>query len=103
MHSPKYFAYLIGRAINTFPVKTPEGKVKAVNYLLPYIRRVPQAIVRDELANNVAQRLGIDSALVRQELRHFATNRSIPFKPAAEPQVSEAEKIIVRLLAPGEF
>ena len=101
MQSPKYFPYLIGRAINAFPVKTPEGKAKAVNYLLPYIRRVPQAIVRDELANDVAQRLGIDSALVRQELRHAATNRAVPIKPPADPQISEAEKILVRLLAPG--
>jgi DNA primase len=101
MHAPKYFPYLISRAAATFPVKTPEGKAKAVNYLLPYIRRVPQAIIRDELANDVAQKLGIDSALVRQELRHAATNRAAQFKAAPEPQVSEAEKIIVRLLAPG--
>ena len=99
--APNYFPYLISRAATTFPVKTAEGKAKAVNYLLPYIRRVPQAIVRDELANDVAQKLGIDSALVRQELRHAATNRSAEFKPSAQPQVSEAEKIIVRLLAPG--
>lgn len=101
MQAPKYFAYLISRASATFPVKTPEGKAKAVNYLLPYIRRVPQAIIRDELANDVAQKLGIDSALIRQELRHAATNRAAQFKPASQPQVSEAEKIIVRLLAPG--
>ena len=101
MQAPKYFPYLISRAAATFPVKTPEGKAKAVNYLLPYIRRVPQAIIRDELANDVAQKLGIDSALVRQELRHAATNRGVQFKAAPEPQVSEAEKIVVRLLAPG--
>ena len=101
MQAPKYFPYLISRAAATFPVKTPEGKAKAVNYLLPYIRRVPQAIVRDELANDVAQKLGIDSALVRQELRHAATNRAVQFKAAPEPQVSEAEKIVIRLLAPG--
>ena len=101
MQAPKYFPYLISRAAATFPVKTPEGKAKAVNYLLPYIRRVPQAIIRDELANDVAQKLGIDSALVRQELRHAATNRAVQFKAAQEPQVSEAEKIVVRLLAPG--
>ncbi|HVH87419.1 MAG TPA: DNA primase [Terriglobales bacterium] len=100
MEAPKYFPYLISRAAGMFPVKTPEGKAKAVNYLLPYIRRVPQAIVRDELANDVAQKLGIDSALVRQELRHAASKRSAELK-AAEPQVSEAEKILVRLLAPG--
>jgi len=99
--APDYFPYLISRAATMFPVKTPDGKAKAVNYLLPHIKRVPQAIVRDELANNVAQRFGIDSALVRQELRHAATNRSAEFKAPPEQQVSEAEKIIVRLLAPG--
>ncbi|HWC18572.1 MAG TPA: DNA primase [Terriglobales bacterium] len=99
--APNYFPYLISRAATMFPVKTPEGKAKAVNYLLPYIRRVPQAIVRDELANDVAQKLGIDSLLVRQELRHAATNRAAEFKAPAQPQVSEAEKIMVRLLAPG--
>ena len=101
MEAPKYFPYLISRAMNTFPVKTPEGKAKAVSYLLPYIRRVPQAIIRDELANNVAQQLRIDSALVRQELRHAATNRSVTFKAPADVQISEAEKILIRLLAPG--
>jgi DNA primase len=101
MEAPKYFPYLISRAATMFPVKTPEGKAKAVNYLLPYIKRVPQAIVRDDLANQVAQRLSIDSALVRQELRHAATNRSVQFKSPADPQVSDAEKIVIRLLAPG--
>src|SRR5437868_14667255 len=86
--------------MNTFPVKTPEAKAKAVSYLLPYIRRVPQAIVRDELAHNVAQQLRIDSALVRQELRDAATNRSPTFKAPADVQISEAEKILVRSVAP---
>ena len=99
--APDYFAYLISRAAALFPIKTPDGKAKAVSHLLPHIRRVPHAIVRDELANNVAQRLGIDSALLRQELRHAATNRAVQFKAPAEPQISEAEKILVRLLAPG--
>ncbi|MGB9103259.1 MAG: CHC2 zinc finger domain-containing protein, partial [Terriglobales bacterium] len=38
-HAPKYFDYLIERARSQFPVRTPEGKVKAVNYLLPHIQR----------------------------------------------------------------
>jgi DNA primase len=32
--------------------------VKAVNYLLPHIQRVPSRIVRDELAREMAQKLG---------------------------------------------
>ena len=75
-NSQKYFDYLIERARAQFPVRSAEGKVKAVNYLLPHIQRVPSRIVRDELAKEMAQKLGIDSAVLRQELKHAAANRS---------------------------
>ena len=48
--SQKYFDYLIERARTTFPVRSAEGKHKAVNYLLPHVQRIPSRIVRDELA-----------------------------------------------------
>ncbi len=67
--SQKYFDYLIDRARAHFPVRSAEGKVKAVNYLLPHIQRVPSRIVRDELANEISHRLGIESSVLRQELR----------------------------------
>jgi len=75
-NSQRYFDYLIERARAQFPVRSAEGKVKAVNYLLPHIQRVPSRIVRDELAHEIAQKLGIDSAVLRQELKHAATSRS---------------------------
>src|SRR5579864_6412280 len=65
-NSQKYFDYLIERARTQFPVRSGEGKDKAVNYLLPHIQRVPSRIVRDELAQEIAQKLGIDSAVLRQ-------------------------------------
>jgi DNA primase len=67
-NSQKYFDYLIERARSQFPVRSAEGKVKAVNYLLPHLQRVPSRIVRDELAREMAQKLGIDSSVLRQEL-----------------------------------
>jgi DNA primase len=99
-HSQKYFDYLIERARSQFPVRSGEGKVKAVNYLLPHIQRVPSRIVRDELAHEIAQKLGIDSAVLRQELRHTAATRSASaIKAPAEAQATEAEKILIRALA----
>jgi DNA primase len=99
--APKYFDYLIERARAQFPVRTPEGKVQAVNFLLPHIHRVPHRIVRDELATEIAQKLAIDSAVLRQELRHAAGTRSATVKAAAEPQVTDAERILIRALASG--
>jgi len=99
-HSQKYFEYLIERARSQFPVRSGEGKVKAVNYLLPHIQRIPSRIVRDELAHEIAQKLGIDSAVLRQELRHAASTREkSAVKASAEAQVTDAEKILIRALA----
>jgi DNA primase len=99
-NSQRYFDYLIERARVQFPVRSAEGKVKAVNYLLPHIQRVPSRIVRDELAREIGQKIGIDSAVLRQELKHAAANRSASaLKAPAEAQITDAEKILIRALA----
>ena len=98
-HSQRYFDYLIERAQSQFPIRTAEGKVKALNHLLPHIQRVPSRIVRDELAREIAQKLGIDSAVLRQELKHAAANRSsASLKAPVEAQVTDAEKLLIRAL-----
>jgi DNA primase len=98
--SQKYFDYLIDRARSHFPVRSADGKVKAVNFLLPHIQRVPSRIVRDELGQEIAQKLGIDSAVLRQELRHVAADRSAAtVKAPAAAQATDAERILIRALA----
>ncbi len=98
-HSQKYFDYLTERARALFPARTPEGKVKALNYLLPHIQRVPSRIVRDEWANEISHRLGIDSAVLRQELRHAAGSRSASRVSALSGGgLSDAERVLIRAL-----
>src|SRR6202795_3344758 len=99
-HSQKYFDYLIDRARAMFPARNSESRVKAVNHLLPHIQRVPSRIVRDGLALGISQKLGIDSAVLRQELKHAATTRSATqVKATAEAQVTGAERVLIRALA----
>jgi len=98
--SQRYFDYLIERARALFSARSAEGKAKALNYLLPHIQRVPSRIVRDELANEIAQKLAIDSAVLRQELKHAAASRSsTAIKAPAEAQITDAERILIRALA----
>jgi DNA primase len=98
--SQKYFDYLIERARAQFPPRNADSKAKAVNYLLPHIQRIPSRIVRDEMAHEISQKLGIDSAVLRQELRHAAANRTTStIKAPIEAQVTDAEKILIRALA----
>src|SRR5207302_4967625 len=92
-NSRPYFDYLIERARARFAVKTPAGKVQAVNFLLPHIQRVPSRIIRDDLAQNIAQKLAIDSAVLKQELRHIATTRTGAVKASSEAPITGAEKV----------
>jgi DNA primase len=99
-HSSRYFDYLIERARAQFPFRTPEGKVKAVNFLLPHIQRVPSRIVRDELANEISHRLGIESSVLRQELRRAATTRTAQkISSPAVTSCTDAERVLIRALA----
>jgi DNA primase len=96
--------YLIERARKLFPVRTAHGKVDAVNFLLPHIRRMPHAIVRDEFAQDAAQKLGIDTAWLRQELKQAAAKRQGQITAMAVSNLSECERILLRALAgpPGD-
>lgn len=97
MGSAKYFEYIMNRAMSMFPVKTPEGKVQALNFLLPHINRVPNRIVRDGLVNDISQKLAIDSALLRQELRSVANRRSAAgIRSTAASHVTAAERVLIR-------
>lgn len=95
--SQKYFDYLVDRALGLFPVRTPEGKKNAVNFLLPHIHKVPSRIVRDSLAGDIAQKLGIDSAVLRQEFKSAAASRgSSGVRANVVADVTPAEKVLVR-------
>ena len=67
--------YLIERARQSFPGSNSDSKIKAMNYLLPHIRRIPQKLERDQFAHDAAQKLGIDSAVLREEIRQAALKR----------------------------
>src|SRR5580698_7595758 len=61
--------YLIERARQLFPGASGDQKVKAMNYLLPHIRRIPETVAREQFAADAAQKLGIGSSVLRDELR----------------------------------
>ncbi len=90
--------YLIDRAREQFPARTPEAKVKALNFLLPHIRRMPNTLQRDDFAADAAQKLGIDSALLRQELKQAAVSRTESLPTRRQHIVSEVERTLLRAL-----
>ena len=95
--------YLIDRALQLFPVRTAEGKSKAIHYLLPHIRHIPDRFVRDEFAKDAAQKLGIDSALVQEELKQAVRKRREQVSPGTNSEpieaLNEAERLLLRALS----
>jgi DNA primase len=93
--------YLIDRARQLHPARTADAKVKAMNFLLPHIRRIPSALQRDEFAADAAQKLGIDSAILRQELRQAAMQRVESVRSRQDERVRlNEENILIALFSP---
>jgi DNA primase len=90
--------YLIERARVAFPGASSEQKVKAMNFLLPHIRRMPEKLARDQFAADAAQKLGIDSAVLREELRQAALRRRDHIEVRAT-SLTEVERVLLRALA----
>jgi DNA primase len=90
--------YLIERARLAFPGASAEQKVKAMNFLLPHIRHLPEKLARDQFAADAAQKLGIDSAVLREELRQAALRRRDHIETRATA-LTEVERVLLRALA----
>ena len=102
--SPPYVDYLIARA-RRMDLSTGEGKRNAVNFLLPYVQKIPNRLLRSEWATRIAQQLRLDEPVLRAEISKAAAERrdQIKLKPeligrSAKP----AERRIIRMLAEAE-
>src|SRR5271154_4554100 len=69
--SPPYLDYLIGRA-RQMDRTTAQGKVAALNFLMPYVQRLPNRLLRSEWATRIASELRVDEPVLRAALRRAA-------------------------------
>jgi DNA primase len=90
--------YLIDRARQLFPGQSAEAKVNAMNFLLPHIRRMAHPIRRNQFAEDAANKLGIDSALMRQELKQAAAHRLASVPAQRTELLTETERVLLRAL-----
>ncbi len=97
-----YDDYMIERAKQLFPGNSTDQKVKAMNFLLPHIRRMPEPLAREQFAADASQKLGIGSAVLRDEVRLAALRRRDRVEERAA-KLSEVEKVLLRALAVTNF
>src|SRR6201993_247263 len=102
--SPPYVDYLIARA-RQMDMTTAEGKLRAVNFLLPYVQKIPNRILRSEWATRIAQQLHLDEPVVRAALGKAASERRSEVKLQPElvrHSAKPAERRLIRMLAEAE-
>jgi len=102
--APPYLDYLIGRA-RKMDRTTAAGKVAALNFLMPYVQRLPDRLLRSEWATRIASELRVDEPVLREALRRAATERRSEVKPKVEllaPALKPAERQLIRMLIEAE-
>jgi DNA primase len=102
--SPPYVDYLIGRA-RQMDLTTGEGKVRALNFLMPYVQKIPNGLLRSEWATRISQQLRIDEPVLRAALNKAATERrsEVKTKPELVGKAGKpAERRLIRMLVEAE-
>jgi len=94
--SPPYVDYLISRA-RQMDLTSGEGKLRALNFLLPYLQKIPNRLLRSEWATRISQQLRIEEPVLRAALSKAANERRSEIKTQPE-LVSKAAKPIERRL-----
>ncbi|MGA9882670.1 MAG: DNA primase [Candidatus Acidiferrales bacterium] len=99
--APTYLDYLIARA-RQMNRSTAAGKLAAVNFLMPYVQRIPNALLRSEWASRISAELRVDEPVLRESIRRAAAERRGDVKPKPEllaPSLGPAERRLIQMLA----
>jgi len=97
------FRYLAGRALEIHKGKTPEEKLAALNFVLPYVASVPNKLIRAELAADIAQKMDVSTGLVVEAFRKAAVERRPMVEaPKSGSRIPNAEAMLIRLLLDSE-
>ena len=102
--APPYVDYLIGRARH-MDLSTGEGKLRAVNFLLPYVQKIPNRLLRSEWATRIAQQLRLEEPVLRAALSKAAAERRSGLKVALElvgRAAKPVERRLIRMLAEAD-
>jgi DNA primase len=104
VHAPAYFDYLISKA-RQMDRSTANGKLAAVNFLMPYLQKMPDRLLRSEWATRIASDLRVDEPVLRESLRRAAAERRSEVKTKVEfiaPVIKPAERRLLQLLSDSD-
>ena len=102
--APPYIEYLIGRT-REMDLTTGQGKLRALNFLMPYVQKIPNRLLRTEWAKIIAEHLHIEEPVLRAALSKAALERrsEIRTQPELVRRNIQGSDLIRMLLEATEF
>jgi DNA primase len=102
-HAQPFFKYLGARALELHGKTTPEAKLSGINFILPFIAKVPNKLIRAELVADIAQKMEISSNVVMESFRKAGMERKESLDaPKEMGRVPHSEAMLIRLLLDNE-
>ncbi|MCZ2154164.1 MAG: DNA primase [Bryobacterales bacterium] len=93
-----YFLWLADRARKKFDLQTAPGRVKALEFLLPSVQKVPDKLRRATLADEVASYLNLERSMVLDEFKALATKRANTALSAPQVAAGHLERLLIGCL-----
>ena len=103
--APNYMDYLINKARSEHDVSRVEGKIAAVNRILPFVSLISNRLERAEQAKHVAESFQVEESVIREELKKGINSRSAKFeiKPSRLGTApSPSEKNLIKAIVSNE-
>jgi DNA primase len=100
-----YIEYIIDMTVAKHDITRPAGKVEAVNAIMPHLARMRDKVARADYSDQIANRLKVDSRVIREEMRRVAVNRQQTLDPRrlrAAADVTPAEQQLLELMLANE-
>lgn len=98
--APPFLDYLISRA-KQMDLSNAQGKLRAVNFLMPHVQRIANPLLRSEWATRISQQLRVEEPVLREALRKAAAERKGEVKTKPEllsRSARPAERRLVQML-----
>ena len=93
-NSQSFMDYIVAQAMKSRDQNSPAGKVETLNEILPYLKLVKDRVESSEQVERIADRLKLDSKMIREEFR-----RAVDIKA---DRVSDAVIVASLTMKPAE-
>ena len=98
-----YFYWLADRARAKHDMRTSEGKVAVLNFLLPKVQGISDSLERMTVANDVASYIGVDKGMVLDHFKRAAGDRNErAIQRPVSPVRQDERMLLIALLTQSE-